>query len=794
MSLDRETTPEAELEAALARVLPMAFPLLVGQIQHQLRFELRLGHQTKEHDGASSWKMAGKADILLIAEGRSLAMLELKREDKPLTEGDRDQVLSYSRQLTPQPPLSITSNGKDVRFYLTATGEAWNEGDRSADTVRRLFESAAKLAAENTNWAVETLLGPTTGVWLSAVRQETETAISHLTAEISEKGRPFVRGFAIPRKRTQDLTGALDNGAPMVHLSGAPLSGKTNVLREFCKTSAADSKYACLFIPSGSSGPGLFQRIANVLSAALDWPVSVDDVRQWLRRMAKHESGTNLVIVVDDVTAGCPVAADIEELASMRYSKGLRIVVGTDNTATQFRSLNGRTPTAVAAYSSGLHLEGLDEDEFEGAVETFRGLKVCFGLGANFCAEYRAPWVLRDILVYIASTPPYPNQAAIWPSVFGIEVFAFWRKALVENPTMARGYRSLARDYVYDEAPGSISDQLSRLNTFAVRGAAVSATSLALEPKLIESGWLRQYRSNSGDDLLVPTSPELFLCELAGELASWFRDRLKIDQIKALNELMAKVGRGPFGELLGASVIFELAKTTAGLSLALVAALLQSPPTHEEMRQGRFIKRINNIDVGFQVYPDGTMHMVNASGDQIGKVYQIDEFPALIGDYTPWMVLSYLARFPLETVLDDEQVRLDHMILLEVGQHPHPLLSPAEESQGFDSFDLNGMELVHIDNGIIEPVTASMYNLFLDENEDLDLWFEAAVETNSVPLLHRVLVALQSIAASGLSEGAWADDKLRNMIAPALTRLCPELGLSVVDGPHVDVVRAERNS
>jgi len=760
-------------------LLPKAFPMLT-ELQHQVRFKLRLGRLTHDHDAVIAWEKDGTADILLSVSGHALAILELKREDHVLTSADRDQALSYARQLTPQPPLVITSNGNDIAFFDSATGEPWTEGDVDAVTVRRLFENASTLAAANSRWAVETLLGPSAGVWVDAVRKESQAAIDQLTDEIGESGRPFVKGFSFPRKATAELFVRLSQGAPMAHLTGAPLSGKSNVLKQLCRRTLESSEFACLYIPSGSNGPGLFQRLANMLSATLEWPVSTDDVRQWLRRMAKSDKGTALVLLVDDVKGDGQVARDIEELASTHYGQGLRIVVGTDTTGAHFKSPNGRSATAVAAISVEVKVGGLDEDEIASAFAVFEKLNMTFGKGAQFCAEYRAPWVLRDILGQVAQLPDYPAQRAVLPSLFGIDAVNLWREGLSADVDMARGYRALAKDYVRDTTADAISVNLGKLNAFSIPVSAMGATSPALERDLREKGWLRLYRAEDGEDLLVPTSPEFFLAEVARELEIWFNERLMLGQVAAVHELTEKVGRGPFGELLGATVIFQISSKTRDLSLATLVTLLQSPPTYQEMRHGRFMQRVNGKDVGFQVEPNKTMFRVDSDGNRIGDIHAIDEFPAMVGDYTPWMILSHLARFPFETSLE-EGLRLDHLILAEVGQCTLALISPAGGTQAYDTVDLQGMQLVHIDNGVVEPITSSMCELFLEEGEDLDSWFADVVEIGSVPLLHRVLVALDTIAVSGLRQGQWARDKLETVIFPALSALCPDLDIRLAE-------------
>ena len=58
-----------------------------------------------------------------------------------------------------------------------------------------------------------------------------------------------------------------------------------------------------------------------------------------------------------------------------------------------------------------------------------------------------------------------------------------------------------------------------------------------------------------------------------------------------------------------------------------------------------------------------------------------------------------------------------------------------------------------------------------------DDWIDAAIETSSVPLLHRVMIALKAVRASDQNRAEWAHVALTERIQPAL-EVCLEAGLS----------------
>ena len=268
-----------------------AFPNISrDQLKHQRRFTVRLGHQELEYDAAWAWKAEGRADIILFHQGRALAVVELKREDRVLTAGDRSQAQSYANQITPRPPLIVLTNGKTVEILDSSTGEPWSAGDDAAAAVSKVLQNAATVAAAGMRWAVEALMGPEAGLWTQAVRERTADLIGQLTATPGEIGKPFARDFHYPRMVTRKAEELLKGDKAIVLVEGPPVIGKSSVLRELAVRTAHSRELAMLML-RGGGGAGLFQGIANLFSAELEWEVTADNVRQWLRRMSNFGYG-----------------------------------------------------------------------------------------------------------------------------------------------------------------------------------------------------------------------------------------------------------------------------------------------------------------------------------------------------------------------------------------------------------------------------------------------------------------------------------------------------------------------
>jgi hypothetical protein len=101
---DKAQAPEAELQALIGAALAKAFP---GQkLRFEKRFSVGLGHESITIDGTAGWEKTGRADIIVYAGERAVAVVELKRGDLTLREKDRKQLLTYAAQHSPRPPIA----------------------------------------------------------------------------------------------------------------------------------------------------------------------------------------------------------------------------------------------------------------------------------------------------------------------------------------------------------------------------------------------------------------------------------------------------------------------------------------------------------------------------------------------------------------------------------------------------------------------------------------------------------------------------------------------------------------
>ena len=777
---------EAELESRLREALGIAFPNISSdQFEQQRRFAMRIGHEQREFDSTALWEKSGRADILISHRERPLAMLEVKREDLPITRADYEQAQSYANQMTPRPPLVVVTNGSETRVYDSNTGEVWEPGDDAAESVERILSNAAKVAVADRRWAIEALMGRETGAWVPIVQATTDMLLEEMTDAPGESGRPFARDLLLPRLATNRATSALSEGSTFVIIEGAPVTGKTCLLRELAIRTREGSELAVLML-RGSS-PGLFQSLANLFAAELEWNLSANDVRQWLRRMSDGAAGPILVLAIDGVDPGTAMAADLEELANLLPGNNLRIILTTDRPEGLVTATNGRTPTGLGTHATRIEVGPLGLEEFQAAVRALGHKGIFFTDGSEYAEDYRAPWVLRTIYDKVARDPRYddPTLGVVLPPALGLQLVDAAREAYAGQADLLRDYRHLARDALSDTDAGPAELALAASNGFVIRQDALSSESREALSGLKVGGWARTYRHASGEDVVVPTVPAVFLAELADAAGVELQDRAEADPHSAGVWLGQRLSGVYLGDIVGAEAIRSMASKTGGFSSGIIAGLLSVEPEEELVERSLIGLATGDGEVLYVKIEDGKAWLSDRYGDVRGEAIDLGaERSRMCGNTTPWMILGQLARIPTATVGDDSK-RMDAYLLLKIGQCPFPLLRANEEGLGHLVHEIDGHgQVLCSDQGPIEAVTHAMADLLSRPWIHADDWVDAAIGTDSLPLLNRVLIALRTVHAREIPERSeWArrveGDRVMPCIEAAMNAVVAECETNV---------------
>ncbi|WP_245437803.1 MULTISPECIES: type I restriction enzyme HsdR N-terminal domain-containing protein [unclassified Mesorhizobium] len=773
---------EADLEARIHAVLLLAFPWLPpGSLKHQLKFTFKFGHKIVEVDGAAASQAQARADILVFHGSTPLAVLELKREGLPLTQDDTDQGLSYARMVDPRPPLVVITNGVDLTLIETHAAKEWQPGTPSEVALGKLFSAAGMLAASDLQRAVEVLMGPSSRVWMSAVRAATDTTLADMTGRWDEFEKPFVEGFLIPRSATAEVLDNVRARKRITIVEGAPLAGKSNVLREVALSQFSVDDMAVLFVEADSHGGGIISMISAILGDALGWHVSANDTRNWLASLSKQD-GPALVLAIDGLgTARDEVRRDIEELSGDRYGSNLRLVIGVDDTVTTRLTMNetGRKATKIGRRSTVVTLDVLAASEFGQAVNLLSDHRIGIMQGGQSAIEYRIPWVLRSLGADITTSPQYANEAlaAALPPLLGVELLNRARERFDENSVIRHSYRALAEAVMVDTADNSRlpATVLQSMETFVIRRKTLKDHIDTRELKeLISRGFAKESVNEDQDMVIVARLPELLASELAFHLAHDLKSRIA-NPPSAAAWFIAACARLPLGDIIGAQALFDFVTIGGSIPMNFITEMLSVKPRAEKLRPGmKFAMNVPGSGrIEFTVREDGQV-MVETGAVQ--EVFAAEEFAdgEMYADMDSWMILAHLAGYPFVAQTPDGTVasRADPMLLTEIGTAPMALRRPVLQE------DMSGVLMHHIEGhgsivchnaGIVEPITYSIHTFLRRDHAGVEDWIDEAIERKSFPLLARIEVALLALVEGGNPQVAsWASEMLVSKIRPAL--------------------------
>ncbi len=776
---------EGELEARANHALEQAIPWLDRKaIRHQLTFSFKLGHKTVEIDGDKVSTRKGRVDILIERGTERIAIVELKRPDAKLTKADTEQGLSYARVLHPRPPLVIVSNGEETHCYATHDGRLLSEDERDEAGFVTLIDSALKIADSDLKDAIGTLMGPNSDVWMTAVRAASRETLESLSGGWDDPFATFTYGFHIPRKATARVTAALRDTRRVIAIEGAPLVGKTHVAGELAFVTRSENDMAILFVEaSGSAAVGIADEIARILSSALGWRISAEEARHWLQTLG-NENGPQLVVVIDGLgLEHQAIRQELEALTAQSSGQRLKFVIEAD-TAVIDRLWMGETrrkPTVFARRGTRVSIDILDDQEFAQARRVMGENGAQFMHGAERAEEYRQPWLLQSLVAGVATAPDRPEDATgLLPPLLSLDIFNYTRERFVQDPLIEQAAtfaRAVIADYQRDDRTPEL--RLRALHSFLVRKEVLRTHADGEDLKaMAKSGLLGTTLDTNNRALMVGRMPELIASELAREIAGKLGERLdKADDKAAARWFVRVLTDLPMGDVIGAQALIESAQERSGLPIPFINYLLERRPSIRPLKAGTkaimWVPEIGSLDM--TVRGDGVIVM-KAPGTPHRLELPADEVSVTYGDLDAWLMLSHLASVPIGAYSVDEGrvVGLfDAAVLGLVGTSPIPLrrVRTNSERSGMHLHDApDGASLVCSREGIIEPITWSIFRFLDRHGEDADSWLVEACEQGSAPLLGRILIALTQLIAleSDAAKAKWAREWHDDLVRPAL--------------------------
>lgn len=767
---------EADLEARIHTALTLAFPWIADELTHQTLFSVKLGHSTVRVDGRSAEKLSGKADVLISHNEKPLAILELKREGIKLTIDDVQQGLSYARLTSPMTPLVVVSNGKDLHIHDTYSGNKWAPEDRTAIELERLLESTIKVATSNLRDAIQTLMDSNQQHWISAFRDVSAQLILDRTGNWQDMTAPYVHDFLLPRLATKLTLNAINVGKRAIVVHGPPLCGKSNVLRELCDKVQDDENIAVLMLEPSTSG--LLTALSNQLSSFLNWNVSADEAREWLRRVSNRDDVT-LVIALDGIDPTYTKAiSELNELVGPRFGSALRLIITVDDSAleTVTQKPNGREQTVLGRVMYKISIEPLDNFEFKEALTVLAKNRIQLTPGGESVTALREPWILRTLVPsYLKELQSDRSTKMVQlPPLLDIESLQkAARVCAVDTSTQSNLMlvaSAILEEYIQTRPASAV---IHGLTTFTV-------SQKHLEKAIGVSGLLELRQRGLiklGIDFhLKPIWHVRIPALVATYVANIIKDRMNEwgTPEEVSKQLVRLASVLPLGEIVVASAVVQyLTSKPIKDPLEILSALHEQLPTTSSLTPGtKFIISHQEKQLEATVGHDGNTLIMSLDN----KTVEID-MGELSNDnlieYGGWLILSHVATMPIGIFLEENEgpARIDEALLLEVAQS-RVILSRPDGQQGFKEVITHDIEghgsMVCHQAGVVEPITWALMKYFVNQGSDAEAWINEAVSKNSLPLLMRMHIALNQVSKISDQRGVWAKKILSSVVIPEI--------------------------
>ncbi|MGF1623103.1 MAG: hypothetical protein ACFCUR_21165 [Rhodomicrobiaceae bacterium] len=630
---------------------------------------------------------------------------------------------------------------------------------------------------------ISTLMGNDVAIWTQALRQTSSENLAALAGDWNDPLKPFVPDFAIPRRASVAIFDQLLNDSRLILVEGPPLIGKSSVLRELTLRINSSEEFVPFFLEI-DAGSGLFQCLADVLNQALNWPVTRDEVRDWLRRLS-CEAGPALVVLIDGFGLNLDeIRRDIDDLSSNAFGDAVRLVVALDDTVAERIVLNStkRNSSAIGRRANRVQVGPLNDEEFAAAANELWRHRAGLMNGAVHSPEFRIPWVLRAAMSEIVSRPQYADEklAASIPPLLGMNLITHVRKRF-DDAEMRRQFQAIAKAVLEEsqDRKRSVALTLESIGVFIFRRDTLSKFLDRSEiDDLIATGYLKPGLHDSKLPILSVRIPELAASEVAFLLAEQLTQRAQADGQNAARWLSDIAASIPLGDIIAAQAIIDAAVQNRTMPRGLIDGLFFSPPREEFIKPGTKVAMQNPdagvINIAFR--EQGEMEM-EVDGQLLRiPADQVEQGNTMHADIHGWLILSHLCTRPFAQEDQDGYLeRLDMAILLEVGACPMVLRRPGPNAleRGILTHHVSGTgSMVCRDAGIVEPITLSIFHFLSWDAENAEEWVEEAAHREALPLLTRINIALRELTGSAdTSKADFARRMLSDTVEPAMSQL-----------------------
>lgn len=367
----------------------------LGFSEDELSFEQRLIAQTENNRIQNRF-----LDILVKRDGRHLFVIEVKNDEKKLTDRDRDQAVQYARMLKPNPPIAIVTNGISSKmFNVLDSREIMAEEDAHGyalglEDIANIYDNVFKHFISFTSENVKTFCEAQT-------RKEMKT----LVGSREDRNKKYIPELYVPSKKSINaVNDFLKSEKSVFAFIGESGSGKTCVMCDLARQ-LSDERHVLFY-----RAVHLTDSIEEKITADFNWQFSTQrDIAPLFKRLSELSQEQELVIFVDAVDEwSLPTKVEhLGNFAARIRNKNIKLIISCKSGQwSRFVGISGvQTALSQEVYPTqggriGYHIGPFENEELYGPAGLIQKYRDFYEFHGAFESEVleeckKSPFMLR---------------------------------------------------------------------------------------------------------------------------------------------------------------------------------------------------------------------------------------------------------------------------------------------------------------------------------------------------------------------------------------------------------------
>ena len=723
-----EATIEANINGILKQTMPFMSDL---ELVHQKSFNIRLGHKIIPIENSKNFQK-GIADVIVYINREPLLLFELKKENENIDSEVINQAVSYSRLTDPIIPITVVSNTRETLFINSFTKEKI-ENFKDFDSLKKYVINSVSVSNDSIQQSIDKIFFSNQEIIEEFLIEISGTKFNKLKGSANSLMHIISDRVFFTRDIVKEISIEVENKTNFL-IYGYPFAGKTNILYQLY-LSLKEKKYIPIYIDL-LYDYSIFEQLGQELSSLLGIIITKEKIKHYLKNIIP-KSQTKFIFLLDNLHVNDSYDREIRELIHLTEDSNTNIIITLDKSAyDQLIKKRGRVSSNIYENFVNKEIGDLNRNELiKISEEIFHSNKIILEKGYIFYKEYSNPYFLNLMIQYALHAQESKDTVVSIPSVPSIEQIFSYIEEIKKNidPEVDFLHRKLAEIFLIDKENRPF-DPYQLL--FSIGNIFITTNTLEknLENEnvkyLLENGYIERKFFNEKEMIYIPQLQFLVLYYLSEMIT----DKLLFlkSQGIGINEIVSIFLEScytlPLEDSLGAAILLKLIKKDTNFALNLIFELSLISPKRE-FKQDKHLSGL--VQIGNDV--------------PIEIETELDENDFFTTDYSPWLILSQLLRYPF-LVNQNDVFYLD--LLKKIGSY-NDILFRIDNYTKLNPISVhefgNKLNFLCMHDGIIEPVTHAIKSaLYFIDSYNKTQYIEA-IFSNNLSYAYRIFNAALSL-------------------------------------------------